>query len=73
MLVSSVIHVGKVPSILTLTTLMAVPVASASEQLTGVRAPANAGGRCVCFSCLCMSVNAFGNFMPAELSGWLCV
>ncbi len=49
LLASSVIPVGKVPSILTPPTLMAVPAASASERLTCVRAPANAGGRYVCF------------------------
>lgn len=70
LLASSAIPVGKVPSILTPPTLMAVPAASASERLTSVRAPVNAGGRCVCFSCPCMPMNAFGNFMPAKLSGW---
>lgn len=44
LLASSVIPVGKVPSILTHPALTAVPAASASERLTSVRAPANAGG-----------------------------
>lgn len=70
LLESSVIPAGKVPSFLTPSTLTAAPAASASERLTGVRAPVNAGGRCVGFSCPCMSVNAFGNFMPAKLSVW---
>lgn len=69
LLVSSVIPVKKVPSILTPPTFTAAPAASVSEQLTSVRAPATAGGRCVRFSCPCMSMNAFGNFMPAKLSG----
>lgn len=40
---SSAIPVGMVPSILTPPTLTAVPAASASERLTGVRAPLSAG------------------------------
>lgn len=67
---SGVILVGKGPSILNPQTLSAVPAASALESLTSVRAPANAGGRCVGFSCSCMSTNAFKNFLPAAPFGW---
>lgn len=67
---SGVILVGKGPSILTPQTLSAVPAASALESLTSVRAPANAGGRCVGFSCSCMSMNAFKDFLPAAPFGW---
>lgn len=48
--VSGVIPVGKAPSISTRPTLWAAPVVSASEPLTSVRVPVNAGGsllRCV--------------------------
>lgn len=60
------ILVGEVPFILTPPILRAVQAASASEPLTSVRAPANAGGRCVFFfSCSCMSVNTSGNVILA--------
>lgn len=46
--VSSVTPAVAVPSTSTRPAVTAAPDASVSEPLTGVRAPASAGGRCVC-------------------------
>lgn len=63
LLASSVTSARTAPSTLTPPTLTAAPAASVLGQLTVVGAPANAEGRYVFCSCLCMSVNTVEIFL----------
>lgn len=64
--VSSVTPAVAVPSTSTRPAVTAAPAASVSEPLTGVRAPASAGGRCVCLNVLLHDAwIPAGNLRPA--------